>query len=133
MRLAILIDLTQPIPRRNLVARLGQWFKFPLTLIIKRRSVIAPLQKNSFHPVQVMLQSIVVFGKDTRTEGCLQHVLGEFNFCIGLQPSGTFENLDISLIAHYLNDLSHQLNTSLVDVTDFVLGNRSVHLYNDQV
>ena len=38
-----------------------------------------------------------------------------------------------SILAYYLNNFRHQLHASYGNVTDLILGNRSIHLYGNKV
>ena len=126
-RLVIFFYLTQPRRWTYFITYLYQWFEMPLAFLIQRISVLTALQEHAVHLVEVILQTIVVFRQHTRTQSHFEHVSCKFGFGTYLQSTCTFEHLNIYVAAYHLDYFRHQTVAAGQNVTDFILGYRTIH------
>ena len=73
--------------------------------MVERRCVLSPLQKYVFHSRQVVLETIINTGEQSRSEGNLEHFAFEFHQVTVFQASGTLKYLNRNVLAFYLDDL----------------------------
>ena len=125
--LEIFIYLTQPCCRFHLISDFSQRYKMPFAFLIQRIRVLSAFQKNTIHLVEVILQTIVVFRKHTRTQCHFKHVSSKLCFGSYFQSASAFKHLHINLSAYHFNNLRHQSVSASRDITNLVLCHRTVN------
>ena len=126
-RLVIFLHLTQPSGSDDLVSGLCQWCEVPFLFFIQRISILTSFQENTLHLVEVVLQTVIILRKHTRSQCHFRHVSGKLSLCTHLQSTCAFKNLYIYILAYHLDYLSHQPVTSGKNVAYFILSYRSIH------
>ena len=101
--------------------------------MIERLCVFAPLEEDSRHRGEVVLESVVAARKQARAQCDLKHLVLENYLVPVFQATGALENLHSRIGAVHLDDLRHKMRSIKVDVADFVLRHRSVHCDSDKV
>ena len=85
--LRVLFHLAEPCRAFHLVAHLGKWNEIPLTILVEWFGVLATLQEDTFHLVEVILQTIIILGQHAWTQLHFKHVSCTFGWCTNSQST----------------------------------------------
>ena len=132
-QLVILLHLTQPVAFLHAVTWLGDGHELPLAVGVQRLGILAALEEDALHLVQVILQSVVVLAEHTGAQLDFQHVSGELRHGTHLQATGALKHLHEGILPCDLDDLRHQSVASCLYVAYLSLHHGSVHADGDHV
>ena len=129
----LLLNLSEPSTSGNLITLLCEWGKLPSLLKIYWIGNRTASDKQTIHLLEVVLQTVVVTRKHTRSQCSLEHVTLKLHLIADFQTASAIENLHIGIIAYNLDDLSHHLGLTCINIANLVLTNRSVSLNDNDV
>ena len=78
--LRVFFHLTEPCRAFHLIAHFGEWHEVPFTFFVEGFRVLTTLQEDTFHLVEVVLQTVVVLRQHARTQLHFQHVSCKFGW-----------------------------------------------------
>ena len=133
VRLRVFVYLAEPRSSLNFVAYLSERFEIPKFLVVEREVVFTTFEEYTCQFVEVVLKTIVVARKHTRTECYLEHVTGKFYFVANFKATSAFEYLYEDIIAVHFKHLGHESYIAQRDIANLILSHRTINPHSYEV